>query len=57
MQWRVTVTDNHGQDWLFILSAHSEREALESGRTYFRRQAPRGTFAEAARANEDQDPT
>jgi hypothetical protein len=53
MQWVVTVTDNRGQDWLFIVAASGEREALEAGRSYFRRQAPRGTYATAASAKSD----
>lgn len=53
MQWRVTVTDNHGEDWLFVVSADGEREALDLGRTYFRRQAARGTYATAASARRD----
>jgi hypothetical protein len=50
MQWTVTVTDNHGQDWLFIVSAGGEREAIDTGRKFFQRQAPRGTYATAASA-------
>jgi hypothetical protein len=53
MQWHVTVTDNHGQDWLFVVAASGEREALEAGRTFFRRQAPRGIFAKATSAERD----
>jgi hypothetical protein len=54
MQWVVTVTDNHGQDWLFIVAASGEREALEAGRSYFRRQTPRGTYATAATAKAEE---
>lgn len=53
MQWRVTVTDNHGKAWLFIVSADGEREALDTGRSYFRRQAPCGTYAKVASAKKD----
>jgi hypothetical protein len=53
MQWCVTVTDNHGQNWLFVLAAKNTREAIESGRSLFRRQAPRGTYATAASVKED----
>jgi hypothetical protein len=56
MQWRVTVTDNNGREWVFIVSANSEREAIDAGRTYLRRQAPRGTYAKAASAEKDHAP-
>jgi len=56
MQWTVTVTDNHGQDWLFVVSASGERKALDVGRTYFQRQAPRGTYAKAASAKKESAP-
>jgi hypothetical protein len=56
MQWQVTVKDNHGKAWLFIVSADGEREALDVGRTYFRRQAPLGTYAATASARKDACP-
>ena len=56
MQCQVTVTDNHGKDWLFIVAARSEREAIDAGKTYLRRPAPRGTYATAASAEKDQAP-
>jgi len=56
MQWRVIVTDNHGQDWLFVLAAKNAREAIASGRSLFRRQATRGSYAMAASVREDRTP-
>jgi hypothetical protein len=54
MQWKVTVTDNHGKAWgPFIVAARGEREALDKGRTFFKKQAPRGTYAAAASAKKD----
>ena len=45
MQWAVTVTDSNGHDWLFIVAARGEGEALRKGRDFFKRGAPAGVYA------------
>jgi hypothetical protein len=45
MQWAVTVTDSNGHDWLFIVAARGEGEALRKGRDFFKRGAPAGVHA------------
>ena len=44
-QWAVTVTDNNGHDWLYIVAARGEGEALRKGRDFFKRGAPAGVYA------------
>lgn len=50
LQWRVTITDQHGEDHVFVVVAGGERSAIDKGRDYLGKQAPRGTRVASARA-------
>lgn len=50
MQWRVTVTDNHGEDSDFVVAADERRKAEEKAKTFLKRQAPKGTWPVKATA-------
>lgn len=43
-QWRVTVTDNHGETHEFGVAAEGPRAAEDKAKQYLKRQAAKGTW-------------
>jgi hypothetical protein len=51
--WKVYVTDNKDAEHLIVVRAKGEADALDKGKTFFRRLAPRGVWAVSARAERE----
>ena len=53
MRFAIHVTDNHGERHLFVVCAKGEADAIIKGKLFFKRQAPKGTWAVSARAERE----
>jgi hypothetical protein len=51
--WKIYVTDNKDAEHLILVRAKGEVEALDKGKQFFRKQAPRGVWAVSARAERE----
>ena len=51
--WKVYVTDNKDAEHLILVRAKGEADALDKGKQFFRKQAPKGVWAVGARAERE----
>jgi hypothetical protein len=51
--WEVYVTDNKDAAHLILVRAKGEADALDKGKQFFRKQAPKGVWAVSARAERE----